>query len=132
MTLFKVPKKSKEEKLLKLTAAQRAQLEEIEAEAIADFEGDPSELESAIGVLRIGHHVGWKVLYLMHSKRTIRNYEKILTGSSKTPVRIRDLFKETGPSTYRSGAYRLVESLSNFWKAVSGETKLPERRTLSK
>ena len=121
--MFKVPKKSKEEKLYKLTDAQRKRLEAIEAEAIAGFKGDLDQLESALGMLRLGHHVGWKVLYLVHSKRTVRNYEKILTGDAKEPVLIRDLFETTGPSSYRSMALRLAEVASNFWKAVSGEAE---------
>lgn len=48
MTLFKVPKKSKEEKLARLSAAQRAELDRIEADAIASYQGDLTELESAL------------------------------------------------------------------------------------
>jgi hypothetical protein len=132
MAIFKVPKKSKEEKLAKLSPAQRAQLDEIEAGAIADFQGDLDELESALGMLRMGHHFGWKVLYIIHSKRTIRKYEEILTGGAKSPVLIRELFDATGPSSYRSNGYRLTEGLSNFWKVVSGDTKIEERRKIAK
>lgn len=121
--IFKIPKKTKEEKLYKLTDAQRKRMEEIEAEAIAGFRGDMDQLESALGMLRLGHHVGWKVLYLVHSKRTVRNYERILTGDAKEPVLIRELFDPTGPSSYRSMGLRLAEAASNFWKAVSGEAE---------
>lgn len=121
--IFKIPKKSKEEKLHKLTEAQRKRLEEIEAEAIACFKGQLDELESALGMLRMGHHVGWKVLYLLHSKRTVRKYEAILTGDATEPVRIRDLFDPTGPSSYRSFGLRLADAASNFWKAISGEAE---------
>jgi len=121
MALFKIPKKPKEEKLLKLTPAQRRQIDEIEANAIADYQGDLADLESALGMLRIGHHFGWKVLYVIHSKQTIRKYEDILQ------IRIRDIFDETGPSSYRSNGFRLVETLSNFWKAIGGEVKIPDR-----
>ena len=132
MALFKIPRKPKEEKLYKLPPGQRAELERIEGDAVADFQGELEELESALGMLRMGHHVGWKVLYLLHSKRTIRKYEDILTGDSKTPVRIRELFKESGPSSYRSNGYRLAEAASNFWKIISGDTKIPDRRQLEK
>jgi hypothetical protein len=122
MALFKVPKKTRDQKLKKLTPQERAELERIELQAIADFEGDPHELEAAIGMMRLGPHVGWKVLYVMHSKRTIRKYEEILAGDSGEEVRIRDLFAPLGPSSYRSGAYRIVESVSNFWKLLAGES----------
>jgi hypothetical protein len=123
VSIFKVPKKSREEKLAKPSAVQRAELDRIEAEAIASFHGDLPELESALGMLRMGHHFGWKVLYIIHSKKTIRKYEQILTGDSKEPVRIRELFKEDGPSSYRSHGYRLVQAASNFWRAISGEAE---------
>ena len=50
-------------------------------------------------MLRMGHHFGWKVLYIIHSRVTIRKYEKILD------IKIRDIFAETGPSSYRSLGY---------------------------
>lgn len=125
MSIFKRPKLTREQKLAKLTAAQRTQLAEIEDQAFADFTGDWNELESALGMLRTGHHVGWKVLYIVHSKKTIRNYERILTGLSKNPVVIRDLFPPTGPSSYRSFAFRVADAASNFWKVVSGDA--PEK-----
>ncbi len=120
------PKKSREEKLAKLTPDQEAELRRIEEDAIERFEGVVDELESALGLLRLGHHVGWKVLYLVHSKKTIRKYEDILG------VKIRDIFPETGPSSYRSLGLRVAEKLSNFWKAVSGEEKVEGRRELQR
>lgn len=129
MALFKVPKKSREQKLKKLSPEQRAELDRIEAQAFADFEGDLHDVESAIGMLRMGHHLGWKVLYIIHTKRTIRKYEQILAGDSGEEVRIRDLFEADGPSSYRSVSYRIVEKVSNFWKVIgneSTEAKLPK------
>ena len=117
MALFKPPKKSKEEKLAKLSPAQRAQLDRIEADAQATFVGQLDELESALGMLRMGHHWGWKVLYILHSKTTIRKYEEILD------IKVRELFPEEGPSAYRSGGFRMAKAASNFWKVVSGEAK---------
>ena len=124
MALFKVPNKPKAEKLAVLSPAQRAELERIEGDAIAKFRGDAGDLESALGMLRMGHHYGWKVLYLVHSKATIRKYEGILG------VKIRDVFPEEGPSAYRSAAFRLAETVSNFWKFISGE--LPEAKKLDR
>jgi len=117
-------KKSQEDKLAKLTPAQRTELDRIELEAIANFEGVLDELEAALGVLRMGHHMGWKVLYIIHSKATIRKYEKILD------IKIRDVFPEVGPSAYRSNGYRIVQKVSNFWKFISGET--PEAKKLDR
>ncbi len=117
MALFKIPRKSKEEKLTRLSLSQRAELDRIEADAIANFKGQLDELESALGMLRMGHHLGWKVLYIIHSKSTIRKYETILN------VQIRELFPEVGPSAYRSLGFRMAETASNFWKFISGEAE---------
>lgn len=75
------------------------------------------ELESALGMYMIGHHYGWKVLYLVHSKRTIKKYEEILG------IRISEVFAEVGPDADRTMAHKIITVASNFWKAVSGEEK---------
>lgn len=121
-SMFEIPQKSKEEKLAKLSVEQIDQLKIINDETIANFKGDLTQLESALGMLHIGHHLGWKVLYIIHSKRTIRNYETILG------IKIRDIFPETGPSSYRSNGYRAAEAFSNFWKVVGGEFKIENRK----
>jgi predicted regulator of amino acid metabolism with ACT domain len=112
------------DKLAKLTVAQAAELERIERDAVADFRGIFDDLEKAIGMLRIGHHLGWKVLVLIHNKRTIKKYEKILN------IKIRDIFPEEGPSADRSIGYKVAQKLGNFWKAVSGDIKIEQRRDI--
>jgi hypothetical protein len=118
-------KKPKEEKLAKLTPKQEAQLKQIEENAIAEFRGDLTQLEAALGMLRFGHHVGWKVLYLIHSKKTIRNYEDILQ------VKVRDIFDETGPSSYRSLGFNIAQRFSNFWKVAGGDIKIPRKKDVA-
>lgn len=75
------------------------------------------EMESALGMYVLGFHVGWKVLYLVHSKRTIRKYEELLG------IKVKEVFPEVGPDADRTVAYKIIEAASNFWKAVSGEDK---------
>ena len=106
----------------KLTDAQRADLDRIERDAFLTYNGHFDELEKAIGILRLGHHVGWKPLVLIHSKKTIAKYEEILD------IKFTEFFLPEGPSAERSLAYRYVLKLSNFWKAVSGETPVPNRQ----
>lgn len=120
--VLKIPKKPPEERLAKLTDAQKQQLQEIEDNAITNFEGQLDELESALGMLRLGQHFGWKVLYLIHSKRTIRKYEGILD------IKVREIFPETGPSSYRSYGFNIAETYSNFWKVAGGDIKIPDRK----
>lgn len=120
--VLKIPTKPPEEKLAKLTDTQKQELQEIEEKAIANFNGMLDELESALGMLRLGHQFGWKVLYLIHSKRTIRKYEEMLD------IKIRVIFPETGPSSYRSYGLNFAEKFSNFWKVVGGDIKIPDRK----
>lgn len=108
--------------LAKLTEAQRADLDRLEQEAILHYQGGIDELEKALGLLRLGHHVGWKVLVVMHSKRTIAKYEEILG------IKFSEYFGPTGPSSDRSMAFRIATKAKNFWKAVSGETPIPDRQ----
>lgn len=120
--ILNMSEKPEAERLKKLTPEQEAQLRKIEEEAIIKFKGDLNLLESALGMLRMGHHFGWRTLYLIHSKKTIRNYEQILN------IRIRDVFDDTGPSSYRSIGLNLAERYPNFWKVVGGDIKVPRRK----
>ncbi len=91
-------------------------------ETIVRFEGNMDELESALGMYMIGRHFGWKVLYIIHSKRTIRKYEEILG------ITIREEFEAEGPDAERSNGFRAVKTVTNFWKAVSGDTPIPGKK----
>jgi len=123
--LLDMPKKPKAARIAKLLPEQVEQLRKIEEEAIAEFRGDLCQLEAALGMLRMGHHFGWKVLYIIHSKKTVRNYEDILN------IRIRDVFEETGPSSYRSIGFQIAQLYSNFWKVAGGDIKIPRRKDAS-
>ncbi len=110
-------------KLAPLTQDQVWQLYEIERKAFARYMGNFDELESAIGMLHLGYHIGWKPLVIIHNKRTIRVYEEILG------IDIREFFPPEGPSWDRSKGYSIAKKLSNFWKAVSGDLKDDELKT---
>lgn len=112
--------------MAQVTVEQEEELRRIEREAVLNFEGQFDELEKALGMLRLGHHVGWKPLVLIHSKRTVAKYEDILG------IKLREVFPEEGPSADRSLAYKIARQLSNFWKAVSGETSIPDRHKFSR
>lgn len=111
-------------KLASRTLEQEAELVRIEREAIARFRGMFDDLEAALGVLRMGHHLGWRVLVLIHNKRTIRKYEEILG------INFREFFPAEGPSCERSIGYGWAKKLGNFWKAVSGAIKIEDRRLI--
>jgi hypothetical protein len=74
------------------------------------------ELESAIGMLILGRHYGWRVMLLIHSPTTVRKYLKTLGLKS-----LRDVLPEVGVLAHRSNAWRLVDGTKNFWKVVRGQ-----------
>lgn len=108
-----------------LSTEKLKQLQEIELKALAKFHGQFDELESAYGFLRVGFQIGWKPLAIIHSKKTFRKYEQILD------INARELFPEETPASERSIGYSIAKKLSNFWKAVSGDIKVENRREIS-
>jgi hypothetical protein len=94
-------------------------------DALERFKGNADELEKAIGMLMFGDYVGWKVLVIIHNKRTIRKYEEILG------ISVREFFVEEGPIALRSLGYSVAKDLGNFWKAVSGDVSIEDRRELA-
>lgn len=91
-------------------------------QVIATYKGDIGDLEAAIGMYMVGRLMGWKVLVLIHNKRTIRKYEETLG------INIREEFPAETDLSDKSIAYILVQKLGSFWKAVSGELKDDELR----
>lgn len=98
-----------------ISAPSFEELGRIIERAILDFRGNSERLKSAIGMLMLVRSMGWKPMFLMHSRGTIKEYEDILG------VNIRSMFPPLGPLANKSAAWRVVASLSNFWKAVKGE-----------
>jgi len=118
-----MPKKLKGN-LPRSTADEAKRVVDLVDRAIVKYDGLIPEIEQAVGAYMVARHVGWKPLVLMHNKRTIRNFEDILG------VEFRKEFDEVGPDAERCRAYRIASTLSNFWKAVSGEVKIEDRRVV--
>lgn len=118
---------NKKANLLKMpsrTLEREAELTRIEREAFANFSGQFDDLELALGILRTGDYLGWRPLVLIHNKRTIRKAEDVLN------INIREFFEPEGVCADRSIGYKIAKGLSNFWKAVSGDTKIDNRREI--
>ena len=101
-----------------LTPDEAQRMSALFDRAVDRFVGNLDELESALGMYVLGRHVGWKVLYVLHSKRTVKKYEDILG------IVVREEFPEEGPEALRSVGYKIAKTFSNFWKVVSGEEKV--------
>jgi len=83
--------------------------------SIKPYKGDFTKLESAIGALVIGKRMGWRVMFLIHNRATIREYEKLLG------VKFQEVLPEEGELAHKSLAWVAVQKVGNFWKAVKGE-----------
>lgn len=88
-------------------------------DAMHRHQGSLPDLESALGFMFVGYYFGWKVLHLIHSKRTVRKYESILG------IDIKSEFLPEGPYADRSVGWIAVKGVANFWKMVNGETEAP-------
>ena len=87
--------------------------------AIKGFKGNTANLNSAMGMLHLGNRIGWRPLWIMFDKKTIRRNEKILGISFK------EVLLEEGDMAYKSVAWTVYKQLkiSNFWRVVSGDIK---------
>ena len=92
--------------------------------AIKNFRGDLTTLESAIGAFLVGLKMGWKVMYLVHDRRTIKKFEEILK------VDFREVLPDEGVWAHKSVAWSAMKKITNFWKAVKGEISIPRRKEL--
>jgi hypothetical protein len=106
------------------TTDRATEILRLEREAIANFRGHFDDLELAIGILHLGDYLGWKPLVLIHNKRTIRKFEEILN------VNIREMFPPEGVGAERSLGYIFAKKIGKFWKAVSGDVHVENRREI--
>ena len=114
------------QEVVRLTPEQLEEIGDITYKAIANFKGQADKLETAIGALMLGYQVGWRVLFVIHNKRTIRQYEDILG------ITFREFFSEEGPASGRSKGYAIAKELQKFWQVVSGDIKVEGKREISK
>jgi hypothetical protein len=109
-----------------LTDAEAQALAKIVDDAALAFHGVFDELEKAAGMLMVGRLFGWKVLSIIHSRRTLLKYEKILG------IKIKDAFPPEGPLAKKSVGWAIVDKLGDFWKAVAGQVSVANRREITK
>jgi hypothetical protein len=107
-----------------MTEAAAGQLMSRLDERVSAFAGQIDELEGAVGMQILGRLFGWKVLVLVHNKRTIRKYEEILG------INVREEFPDVGPLAPKSVGLEFVEKAGKFWKAVSGDYSVPDKRDI--
>jgi len=99
----------------------QAEVVELIDKAIMKFRGNGEELENAIGAFMLGRKMGWRPLFLMHSPKSIKKYEAILN------LDFREVLPEVGPKAKTSVAWKIAQTVTNFWKLVKGE--IPDVKT---
>ena len=82
---------------------------------ISNFRGDITNLEHAIGCFYVGRQLGWKVMLLIHDRKSIKKYEDLLA------LNFKEHMPEVGSLAHKSLAWQAVQKVSSFWKAVKGE-----------
>jgi hypothetical protein len=82
---------------------------------VQTFQGDLTQLERAIGALIAGRQFGWKVMLLVHDRKTIAKYGAILK------IDFKEALAPEGKFAYKSLAWAATQKVSSFWKAVKGE-----------
>jgi len=85
--------------------------------AIRTYQGSSETLKSAIGYAFFARRMGWRPCLLLHTQKTVKDYDKILNINSRT------FFVEVGIDADRSIAWVAAKKITNFWKAVKGEIK---------
>jgi hypothetical protein len=84
-------------------------------ERIRAYKGDITDLERGIGCFYVGREFGWKVMLLVHDRKSVTKYERLLG------LDFRQELPEVGKYAHKSMAWRLAQKVSSFWKAVKGE-----------
>jgi len=84
-------------------------------EQVRAYTGDLTQLERAIGALIVGRQFGWKVMLLVHDRRTIEKYSEILK------VDFKEVLPAEGKYAHKSLGWAAAQKVASFWKAVKGE-----------
>lgn len=106
-----------------LAASDAKLLHDLIHGVVNRFSGSAGDLESAIGMYLLGRHLGWRALYIIHSKKTVSKYENILG------IKVQEAFAEQGPDAHRSAGLQAANARPKFWKVVSGEDPSVDRNT---
>lgn len=83
--------------------------------AIDRYGGYLGTLEGAIGIYFVGRRLGWRPLYLMNDRKTLKKCENILR------ISLRAALPEIGPKADKSIAWGLYDRATSFWRAVRGD-----------
>jgi len=101
------------------------QLAIVANDIVERFTGTSDELEKSLGMLMLDGYMGWKVITIIHNKRTVRKYEEILG------ISVREVFPKEEPIALRSLGDNIPIELGNYWKVDTGNVAIEVRRELA-
>jgi len=90
------------------------------------YQGDILLMERAIGAYFVGRRLGWKILFILHDRKTVKKYEEILE------ISFRNEFEEFEDQAKRTYAYKALRAVTNFWKAIKGEVPFERSAIIGK
>lgn len=87
---------------------------------------DLGTVEGAIGALFVGQRYGLKILRIVHSAKTLRQYEQFLG------LPFEELIPQHGQYIDRSFAWKIVTTTREYWDLVARKFKMEgtERRAI--
>ena len=88
---------------------------------IADFQGPATQLESALGALILGQHMGTRALKMIHSPSTYRKYEALLG------IKYEDFCEERTRLSVKLIGIKIADKIGAFWDVVMGRHKVEKK-----
>ena len=93
--------------------------EETVVQRASEYRGHCATLAGALGALAFGQLYGWKAVWLVHSRGTIKSYEEALG------ISFRDHMPDRTELSTRIVGIRWADELGKFWAVVKGEVSVP-------
>jgi hypothetical protein len=88
---------------------------------IASFKGDGNVLETALGAVVLGQHLGTRALQMSHSPATLKKCEKLLD------IEFKKVCPERTQLTTKIRGVRIADSIGAFWKVVMGKEPVKQK-----
>jgi hypothetical protein len=88
------------------------------ADRVREFEGDFAYLEGALGALLVGQLVGWRVLYVVHSRPVVNRYQRDLGLDFKGDFNGKPVMPERGVFAEKSKALLFADKIQDFWRVA--------------
>lgn len=88
---------------------------------IAEFKGPGNDLQSALGALLLGQHIGFRALRIMHSPATIRKYNRVLG------MKLKDACPADTHLSDKILGVQFANKIGKFWDVVTGRRTIPNK-----